>query len=82
MLSHVTSCKQIRAQFGLCQVKNHVQIAHESHDLNIDFCGFKQLSAKNSMQLARMSYTHNKSSSHIFKSIEKRLECNVLFLLT
>ena len=49
-LSHVTSCKQFRAQFRLCQDKNHVQTAHESHDLNMDFCsfdnGFKQLCNK------------------------------------
>ena len=54
MLSRVTSCKQLSAQFRLWQVKSHVQTAHESHDLNIDFCsfdnGFKQLLAMNSMQ--------------------------------
>ena len=35
MLSRVTSCKQFRAHFRLCQVKNHVQTARESHDLNM-----------------------------------------------
>ena len=49
-LSRVTSCKQIRAQFGLYQVKNHDQTARESHDLNMDFYGLKQLRATNSMQ--------------------------------
>ena len=29
--------------YRLCQVKSHVQTARESHDLNMDFCGFKQL---------------------------------------
>ena len=28
---------QIRAQLRLFQVKSHVQTAHESHDLNMDF---------------------------------------------
>ena len=32
------------------QVKNHVQTACESHDLNMDFCCFKQLGTANSMQ--------------------------------
>ena len=32
----------------LCQVQSHVQTAHESHDLNMDFCGFKQLCVTNS----------------------------------
>ena len=27
----------------LCQVKSHVQTAREPHDLNMDFCDFKQL---------------------------------------
>ena len=40
MLFRVTSCKQFRAESGLCQVKNHVQTARECHDLSIDFCSF------------------------------------------
>ena len=30
--------------------KSHVQTARESHDLNMDFCGFKQLRITNFMQ--------------------------------
>ena len=52
--SLVSLCKQFRAQFRLCQVKNYVQTACESHDLNMDFCsfdnGFKQLPAINYIQ--------------------------------
>ena len=32
----------------LCQAKSHVQTACESHDLNMEFCGFKQLHVTNS----------------------------------
>ena len=32
----------------LRKVKSHVQTAHESHDLNIVICGFKQLRVTNS----------------------------------
>ena len=39
-----------QSQFRLCQFKSHVQTACESHDLNIDFCDFKQLCATNPMQ--------------------------------
>ena len=31
----------------LCQVISHVQTAREYHDLNMDFCGFKQLRVTN-----------------------------------
>ena len=43
MLSLVTSSKHIRAQ-----IVGHVQIAYESPDLNMDFCGFQQLQLTNS----------------------------------
>ena len=33
----VMSCKPFRAQFRVCQVKNHVLTARESHDLNMVF---------------------------------------------
>ena len=48
MLSRVTSCKQIRAKFRPFLVKSHVQTARESHDLNMDFCGFEQIRVTNS----------------------------------
>ena len=50
MLSPVTSWKQIRVQFRLSQVETYVHTACESHDLNMDFCGFKQLLATISKQ--------------------------------
>ena len=60
MISHVTSCKHFRAYVRLCQVKNHVQTARESHDLNMNFYsfdnGFKQLCATNSMQEFYLSH--------------------------
>ena len=40
----------VRVKFRLCQVKSHVQTATESHDLNMDFYGFKKLHPTNSMQ--------------------------------
>ena len=58
MLSRVTLCKKIRAQFRLWQVKKHVQTARESHDLNMDFRGFNQLHATNSMQEYNFYKTH------------------------
>ena len=39
----VMSGKQIKAQFRLCQVKTIFKTASESHYLNMDFRGFKQL---------------------------------------
>ena len=63
MLSRIMSCKQIRVQIGFVKLKT----ACESHDLNMDFCGFKQLWVTNSYArkyiLAQMSihiavYTH------------------------
>ena len=35
---------------GFVKLKSIFQTAHESHDLNMDFCAFKQLWATNSMQ--------------------------------
>ena len=60
MISHgrkAFACNVMQTNQGpdrLCQVKSHVQTVCESHDLNMDFCGFKQLRLTNSY--AKISY--------------------------
>ena len=62
MLFCVTSDKQIRAHFKYCQIKIHVQLALESHDLNMDFIsfdnGFIQLCVMNFMQESILTYNY------------------------
>ena len=46
--SRVASMQANQGRDRLCQDKSHVQIARESHDLNMDFFGFKRLRVTNS----------------------------------
>ena len=55
--SCVMSDKHMRAHFKYCQIKTHVQIACESHDMSMGFRlldnGFKQLCCNHSKKCTK-----------------------------
>ena len=78
-LSPVTLCKQFWAQFRLCQLKNDVKTACESHDLKMDFCsfdnGFKQFRATNSMQECPLAIIFTISNISVIHDRTNKVAC-------
>ena len=74
----ITRALEYRAMYKPCHI-SHVQTARESHDLNMDFCGFQQLCIIPTQEYMLISLVENTTLKLFSKGTNTKTWSTILF---